>query len=86
MRMTTAGYAAVIRQLMAGATDRAIAFVTEGGYDLDALGSCLDASFAAIAGDSTPADASSGVLTSSARGQRALDRVRAAQAPFWRGI
>jgi acetoin utilization deacetylase AcuC-like enzyme len=45
MRMTTAGYAAVIETL-AGAARRAgcpIALVTEGGYDLDALRGCIDA-------------------------------------------
>ena len=50
MRMTAHGYRAIVRQLTAAAPNGAIAFVTEGGYDLSALASCLDASFEAIAG------------------------------------
>ncbi len=82
MRVTTAGYGAIVAQLMHGAGSTPIAFVTEGGYDLGALAECLDASFAAIDGVAPKALAES----SSARGERALDAVRAAQAPFWRGI
>ena len=47
MRMTAGGYAAIVRRLTAAAPDGAIALVTEGGYDLAALASCLEASFAA---------------------------------------
>lgn len=45
MRVTTAGYAAIVRSLKdaAAGIDCPIAFVTEGGYDLDALRACLDA-------------------------------------------
>ena len=47
MRMTAAGYAAIVRQSDAPPRrTEPIAFVTEGGYDLGALASCLDASFA----------------------------------------
>ena len=50
MRMTTAGYAAVVKSL--ADTARRIgcpmALVTEGGYDLDALRACLDATLAGI--------------------------------------
>ncbi len=82
MRLTTAGYAAVVRQLMTAAAKTPIAFVTEGGYDLRALAECLEASFAAIDGiDPQPFPESS-----SSRGERALEAIRAAQAPFWRGI
>jgi acetoin utilization deacetylase AcuC-like enzyme len=82
MRVTTAGYAGLVRQVMDAAGKTPIAFVTEGGYDLGALAECLDASFAAIdGGDPKPfPDASS------ARGERAMEAVRAAQASFWRGI
>jgi acetoin utilization deacetylase AcuC-like enzyme len=100
MRMTAGGFAAIVRQLMGVAPRGAIAFVTEGGYDLAALAECLDASFAAIAGsslDSTqsrlppPGAAREGpspvvAPDASARGERALRAVRAAQAPFWPGI
>ena len=82
MRVTTAGYASIVRQLVRASANTPIAFVTEGGYDLGALAECLEASFAAIDGvDPKPfPDASS------ARGERAMEVVRAAQAPFWRGI
>jgi acetoin utilization deacetylase AcuC-like enzyme len=87
MRMTAAGYASIVRRLTAAAPGGAIAFVTEGGYDLEALAACLDASFHAIdgtEGDATvPADMRD---LSAPRGERALKRVRAAQAAFWRGI
>ena len=45
MRVTTAGYAAIVRSLGDAAAQIGcpIAFVTEGGYDLDALRACLDA-------------------------------------------
>jgi acetoin utilization deacetylase AcuC-like enzyme len=47
MRVSTDGYATVVRHLK-GVADRhcPIALVTEGGYDLDALGACLDATIA----------------------------------------
>jgi len=82
MRVTTDGYAGIVRDLMRAADGAPIAFVTEGGYDLGALAECLDASFSVIDGvDPKPfSDASS------ARAERAMEAVRAAQAPFWRGI
>lgn len=82
MRVTTAGYASVIRVLVRAAGRTPIAFVTEGGYDLGALAECLEASFAAIEGVDPRPVAASG----SPRGERALEAVRAAQASFWRGI
>jgi acetoin utilization deacetylase AcuC-like enzyme len=50
MRMTTAGYAAVIESLAAAARGAGcpIALVTEGGYDLDALRGCIDATVDAL--------------------------------------
>jgi acetoin utilization deacetylase AcuC-like enzyme len=50
MRLTTGGYAAIVRTLKASA-ERArcpIALVTEGGYDLDALRDCLEATLAVL--------------------------------------
>ena len=87
MRMTAHGYRAIVRQLTAAAPNGAIAFLTEGGYDLSALASCLDASFEAIApggSDAEPSDAES--VSPAPRAERALEAVRAAQAPYWRGI
>jgi acetoin utilization deacetylase AcuC-like enzyme len=87
MRMTADGFAAIVRQLTAAAPDGAIAFVTEGGYDLGALAACLDASFAAIALDGPDAWVlDSEAAVAAARGTRALAAVRAAQGPYWRGI
>src|SRR5262245_37225480 len=91
MRVTTEGYASIVRQLMASAKNGAIAFVTEGGYDLSALAECLDASFAeitepsAVSQDAAPsATKQPGAKT--ARAERALEAVRAAQKPFWSAI
>ena len=86
MRMTTAGYAATVGAL-AGAADRhgALALVTEGGYDLDALAACLEASFAVL---DDPSSRGAGQADSgpAPRGERALAAVRAAQKPFWPAI
>jgi acetoin utilization deacetylase AcuC-like enzyme len=47
MRMTTSGYAAIVQVLADTARRIAcpVALVTEGGYDLDALRDCLEATF-----------------------------------------
>ena len=89
MRVSTEGYASIVRQLVTSAKNGAIAFVTEGGYDLGALAECLDASFAEISSSGTAASASSGAersRSSTSRAERALEAVRAAQKPFWSGI
>lgn len=51
MRMTTAGYAAVVKSLAdtAARLGCPMALVTEGGYDLDALRACLEGSLGALA-------------------------------------
>jgi acetoin utilization deacetylase AcuC-like enzyme len=108
MRLTTAGYARVVRYLKE-VSDRhgAIALVTEGGYELTALAACLEASFAVLddadigtlnfSGStqteklSVPVSGSTqteklSVPFSTVRAERALETVRAAQAPYWRGI
>jgi hypothetical protein len=72
--------------LTAAAPNGAAAFVTEGGYDLSALASCLDASFEAIAAGGSEAEAADDHASPAPRGERALAAVRAAQAPYWRGI
>jgi acetoin utilization deacetylase AcuC-like enzyme len=96
MRMSTAGLAGLLRELHAWAQEGRLALVTEGGYDLDALADCLDASFAAL--DGPPAagqhraseyavqDESGAARVPAVRGERALAAVRAAQAPFWPAI
>ena len=98
MRVTTSGYATVVRYLMTAAGKTPIAFVTEGGYELGALAECLDASFAVISrsgSDHSGSDLDSRDARESGsdpkradpvRAERALKAVRAAQASFWRGI
>jgi len=91
MRMTAAGYANIVRQIVeVAARHGALALVTEGGYELPALAACLEASFATIdevPGSKVPGPPASDALgTGTVRGERALAAVRAAQAPFWRGI
>jgi acetoin utilization deacetylase AcuC-like enzyme len=86
MRVTTAGYASMVRHLMAAAGKTPIAFVTEGGYELRALAECLDVSFAVISGSERLGSDPNSPDPDSARAARALKAVRAAQAPFWRGI
>jgi len=97
MRVTTGGYARVVAQLKEAA-DRhgAIALVTEGGYELPALAACLEASLAVLSGtetgtlnisrDDTGKMLNVPISASTARGERALERVRAAQSSYWRGI
>jgi acetoin utilization deacetylase AcuC-like enzyme len=90
MRVTAAGYARVVRQLKdAAGRHGAIALVTEGGYDLPSLASCLEASLAVFgtldSSDAVETDTLS-VPVSTVRAERALEVVRAAQAPYWRGI
>ncbi len=85
MRVTAPGYAAVIAQVKEVA-DRhgALALVTEGGYELTALAACLEAAFLVLQGVTTE-KAKTGTV-SAARGERALEQVRASQSLYWRGI
>ena len=85
MCVTTDGYAAIVQALHGWAGGAGIALVTEGGYDLQALGECVEASFSALAGP--PGDALELMPRESAiRGGRALNAVRTAQSPYWRGL
>ena len=90
MRLSTAGYAAIVRQLVISAKNGAIAFVTEGGYDLSALAECLDASFAVISSPGESEEPSSVApgqpRPNTTRAERALEAVRAAQKGFWSAI
>ena len=84
MRVTTSGYGSIVRALRHWAGAAPLALVTEGGYNLEALGACLESSLEALAAphrDDWPvADGPA------PRGERALAKVRAAQSPYWRGI
>ena len=72
----------VVRQLVDLAPGGSIAFVTEGGYDLIALRDCLDVAIAEASKRAAHVDAGMPAVESglsTARAERALDAVRAAQ-------
>jgi acetoin utilization deacetylase AcuC-like enzyme len=85
MRVTTAAFAAMTLELRGVAEECCrgrIVSVTEGGYDLHALGASLDAIIAAHGGEAAAAQwPSSGIAPS--RGEAAVARVRPVLAPFW---
>jgi acetoin utilization deacetylase AcuC-like enzyme len=84
MRVTTAGYGAIVRALERSAARIGcpIAAVTEGGYDLDALRACLDVSLDVLNGTAGPI----AIAGDSPRANRALADVRAAQGTYWRSL
>jgi len=84
MRVTTAGYASLVHHLHVWSGGSALALVTEGGYDLTALGECVQASLRVLDGAERPQSDPSG--QNAPRGERAVAAVRVAQAPHWRGI
>ena len=84
MRVTTAGYASLMARLRLWSGNGALAVVTEGGYDLTALGECVEASIRVLDTADVPPSQASG--QPAPRGERAVAAVRAAQAPHWRGI
>ena len=86
MRVTAAGYGRMIRGLANVALRHgAIACVTEGGYDLTALASCLEASFSALEEAlRLKPEATNSYATG--RAERAIAAVREAQKPFWPGL
>ena len=88
MRLTTAGYTLLVSRLgeAAGALcDGRLAVVTEGGYALPALAACLDRAVDALAG-AAPLTDLTGLREATARADRALIDVRAAQAARWPGL
>jgi acetoin utilization deacetylase AcuC-like enzyme len=94
MRMTAEGYAAILGGLARVALRHgSLVCVTEGGYELTALASCLEATFAAIdeaASRHTSAARIRMPVTANAaptkRAERAIAEVREAQKSFWRGL
>ena len=60
--------------------------VTEGGYDLQALGECLDATVDVLAQPPPAAAPPPRARAPAPRGERALEAVRAAQTGFWRQL
>jgi acetoin utilization deacetylase AcuC-like enzyme len=86
MRVATSGFSAILI-ILTGAARRIgcpIAAVTEGGYDLDALRACLEATVGVLGGTVTAAGVI-GVLPAP-RADAALDAVRSAHSRFWRGL
>jgi acetoin utilization deacetylase AcuC-like enzyme len=90
MRVTTEGYASLVKQLIGASRNGSIAFVTEGGYDLGALADCLDAAIAEASGKAveTGGTVSGAAATngSTSRAERALEAVRAAQKGHWQAL
>ena len=85
MRMSAAGYARIIARLrMAAEKTGALALVTEGGYDLDALRDCLLATFEVLDADVVTTTGLETRTPPTGRGERALSAVRAAHSAFWR--
>jgi acetoin utilization deacetylase AcuC-like enzyme len=85
MRMTARGYGSIISRVAEAAPERVVALVAEGGYDLTALASCLDAAIgAAIELPEVAALTEDSV--SLARGEVALASVRQAHRSFWPGL
>jgi len=89
MRLTAEGFGLLVRRLCgvadACASGRAV-LVTEGGYHLRALAESLAASLQAMAGTAPPGPVPGGSGGGTGRGRAAVQRARAAQAPFWRGL
>jgi acetoin utilization deacetylase AcuC-like enzyme len=84
MRVTTAGYAAIVRRLREAAARSSrgrLALVTEGGYHLQALGACLDATLEELTG--TGGRQPFAPEGPDSRARAAIAAVRAAQKPFW---
>jgi len=86
MRVTTAGFAAMTSALRACAEARCdgrLIVVTEGGYDLRALGDCLRAVMNAMAVEAAPLTAWPESPVASSRGRDAVLPVKAALARYW---
>ncbi len=85
MRMSASGYARIIARLRVAAQKTgALALVTEGGYDLDALRDCLLATFEVLNADTVEVADLGPTTAPTRRGESALAAVRAAQSAFWR--
>jgi acetoin utilization deacetylase AcuC-like enzyme len=90
MRVTTAGYGAIIRDIRNVALAHgALALVTEGGYDLTALAACIESTIAVVDESGWSGNEVSPELPgadAAGRGERAVSAARAALKPFWRAI
>jgi acetoin utilization deacetylase AcuC-like enzyme len=86
MQVTDDGYRAILATLRAAAdaTSRGrLVVVTEGGYDLSALGACLDATVEVLAAPSAPTAPAPRASGPGVRGREAAEAALAVQRPFW---
>jgi acetoin utilization deacetylase AcuC-like enzyme len=85
MRVTTDGFAAIVARLwsQAASRHRRLVAVTEGGYDLSALASSLEATIEVLSSAPSPPPPIPG---DHARARAALHAVRAVHVPFWPGL
>ena len=86
MRMSTGGYArltASLRQVADACCGGRLVLVTEGGYDLQALGECLEATLRVVAAPAGGGEPGMAGRAPAPRAEAALAAVRAAQRPFW---
>ena len=86
MRLSTAGYVSLTRSLCEAADRHChgrVLAVTEGGYDLGALKSCLESSVAVLAGFPPPAPPGASAGPTS-RSRTAIATVRGAHAGYWK--
>jgi acetoin utilization deacetylase AcuC-like enzyme len=87
MRLTTAAFAAMTAELRVLAEEYCgggIAIVTEGGYDLQALGESLDAVVQVLASTAVPGAWPASGPDRATRGRAAANATKEALAPFWR--
>lgn len=86
MRLSTAGYAALTKSLCNLADTHChgrVVAVTEGGYDLTALKSCLESTMAILDGAPVPTPAEP-LRPATERSRIAVAQVRSAQSEYWK--
>jgi len=86
MRLSTSGYAGLTKSLCDVADAHChgrIVAVTEGGYDLNALKSCLDASIAVLDGAPAP-EPNEAPLPATSRSRLSIAAVRSAHSSYWK--
>jgi acetoin utilization deacetylase AcuC-like enzyme len=86
MRVSTYGYARLTKSLCDAADTHChgrVVAITEGGYDLTALKSCLESTIAVLDGASLPAPAEP-LRAATERSRTAIAQVRSAHAKYWK--
>jgi acetoin utilization deacetylase AcuC-like enzyme len=86
MRVTTGGYRQLLGALRAWSGPTPLAVVTEGGYDLDALDECLEATLSVLDANVVDDVEIDAAAEAAPRGARAVAAVRTAQSRFWAGL